>query len=80
MTTILSRWLQLIQVLILQLQCGGKLSGTIIRSKKAGEDMAKAIIEMVHLMYQNNTANNFYMGMMEELQEEVDKRKPKVLV
>ena len=29
------------------------------RSWKAGEEMAKAIIEMIHLMYQNHTALSF---------------------
>ncbi len=37
------------------------------RSYKAGEAMAKAIIEMVHLMYQNKTASHFYRGLHEVL-------------
>lgn len=37
------------------------------RAEKAGMATAKAIIEMVHLMYQNNTAKNFYKGLMKTL-------------
>ena len=40
------------------------------RAEKAGQDLAKAIIEMVHLMYQNNTADNFYKGLDKEIQKE----------
>jgi len=44
------------------------------RAYKAGEDIAKAIIEMVHLMYQNNTANHFYAGLKKKLSEEIERR------
>jgi len=36
--------------------------------------MGKSIIEMVHLMYQNNTARNFLRGIIAVLTEENDKR------
>jgi len=36
--------------------------------------MAKAIIEMVHLMYQNNTAANFYKGLDEGIKIEIERR------
>jgi hypothetical protein len=44
------------------------------RADKAGKELANAIIEMVHLMYQNKTANNFYKGLMINLQKETDRR------
>ncbi len=34
------------------------------RAEKAGEHLGKSIIEMVNLMYQNNTAENFYRGLL----------------
>ena len=34
------------------------------RAEKAGRKMGLAIVEMVHLMYQNNTAKNFYRGLL----------------
>lgn len=33
------------------------------RAERAGRALAHALIEMIHLMYQNNTAKNFYKGM-----------------
>lgn len=44
------------------------------RPYKAGEAMGKAIVEMVHLMYQNKTATKFYRGLSKIIQEEIDKR------
>jgi hypothetical protein len=44
------------------------------RSAKAGQDLAKVIIEMVHLMYQNNTAKKFYLGLSDELNKEIRRR------
>ena len=41
------------------------------RAEKAGQEMAKAIIEMVHLMYQNNTAGGFYRGLENEIHKEM---------
>ena len=51
------------------------MAGATHRSYKAGKDMAKAIIEMVHLMYQNNTAAHFYQGLNELIQKEMRDRK-----
>lgn len=45
------------------------------RAEKAGQRMGKAIIEMVHLMYQNNTAGRFYKGLIKALQREVTARR-----
>lgn len=45
------------------------------RAEKAGQKLGEAIIEMVHLMYQNNTAENFYEGLNGEIQEELKLRK-----
>lgn len=36
--------------------------------------MAKAIVEMVHLMYQNQTAASFYRGLSSEIQTEMERR------
>jgi len=47
----------------------------IIRGKEAGKQMGRAIIEMVHLMYQNNTAKYFYLGLIQEIQKEMKRRK-----
>ena len=44
------------------------------RAHKAGELLAEAIVEMVHLMYQNKTASHFYSGLMRALVVEVGKR------
>jgi hypothetical protein len=41
------------------------------RAELAGEALGKAIVEMVHLMYQNNTASNFWRGLMRVLKKEV---------
>jgi len=37
------------------------------RAEKAGEQLGEAIIEMVNLMYQNNTKANFYKGLLATL-------------
>lgn len=34
------------------------------RAEVAGEIQGQAIVEMVNLMYQNNTAKNFWYGLM----------------
>lgn len=39
---------------------GRKLS----RAERAGRATGEAVVEMVHLMYQNNTARNFWRGLM----------------
>ena len=44
------------------------------RPHTAGRNMAKAIIEMVHLMYQNKTAISFYEGLYEEITKEIKRR------
>lgn len=44
------------------------------RPEKAGKRLAEAIIEMVHLMYQNNTALKFLNALHDRLFEEIDKR------
>lgn len=56
----------------------GKLNRKMTRAEKAGIDQGKAIVEMVHLMYQNNTSSNFYKGLMAVLEEEVRRRKNKI--
>jgi len=37
------------------------------RAELAGEALGKSLIEMVHLMYQNNTARNFWRGLRNSL-------------
>jgi hypothetical protein len=39
------------------------------RAEKAGRAVALALVEMVHLMYQDNTARNFWRGLMAVLKE-----------
>lgn len=45
-----------------------------LRPHKAGESMAKSIIEIVHLMYQNTTAIRFLVALIYELDEELRRR------
>ena len=45
----------------------------ISRAEQAGRVTGAAIVEMVHLMYQNRTAANFWRGLMKVLNE--NKRK-----
>ena len=49
------------------------------RAEKAGIEMSKAIVEMVHLMYQDNTALHFYSGLVESLNNEYDNRVQKTI-
>jgi hypothetical protein len=44
------------------------------RGKKAGLQMAEAIIEMVNLMYQNNTAIRFLCSLQYKIGIEIKKR------
>jgi len=44
------------------------------RAEKAGEKMALSIIEMVNLMYQKNTAKNFYIGLLKTLKEQTEEK------
>lgn len=44
------------------------------RAWKAGEKLAESIIEMIHLMYQKNTALNFIRGLCIKLNGERDRR------
>ena len=45
------------------------------RSYKAGMKLGEAIIEMVHLMYQNTTAIYFYNALLKTLKQECKIRK-----
>ena len=45
------------------------------RSQIAGKRMGEAIIEMIHLMYQNKTAMYFLKALIKTLTDEADKRK-----
>jgi hypothetical protein len=42
------------------------------RAMSAGMTLAEAIIEMVNLMYNDNTAQRFYQGLLTSLQTELD--------
>ena len=44
------------------------------RAEKAGVQMGKSICESVNLMYQNNTAINFLVGLQEEINKELARR------
>ena len=50
------------------------------RAEKAGEQLGNAIIEMVHLMYQNNTSANFYKGLFAALKKPEEKNVGKQVV
>lgn len=45
------------------------------RGYQAGYNAAKAIVEMVNLMYQNNTAKRFYIGFIGIINRELKNRK-----
>lgn len=44
------------------------------RAEKAGRHMARSIIEMVNLMYQDRTALHFYDGLVTLVKEEYEAR------
>lgn len=48
------------------------------RAEKAGEAMGSAIMEMVNLMYQNNTAKNFWRGFAGALPNIVGERQNEI--
>ena len=50
-----------------------------MRAENAGIGLAKAIIEMVHLMYQKRTALAFLEKLVEHLQKEFDRRRKDIL-
>jgi len=54
------------------------MSNKQVRSYSAGEALASAIVEMVHLMYQNKTALNFYNGLLVMLMTENERRHSKM--
>ena len=41
------------------------------RAERAGIHLAESIIEMTNLMYQNNTAKNFWKGLLKTLDERI---------
>ena len=45
------------------------------RAYQSGLALGLAIIEMVHLMYQNDTARRFYQGLFAVLRKEFKRRK-----
>ena len=53
--------------------------GEEMRAENAGIELAKAIIEMVHLMYQKRTALYFLEKLIEHLQKELDRRRKDIL-
>lgn len=44
------------------------------RGYKAGKAAGEALVEMVNLMYQNNTISHYYRGLDEVLRREMDRR------
>ena len=50
------------------------MKGVGTRGGRAGMDMAKSIIEMVHLFYQNKTALAFLKSLAFHLNEEIKRR------
>lgn len=51
------------------------MRGIVTRAGSAGTQTAKALIEMVHLMYQRKTAVAFLTKLVELLQGELDRRR-----
>jgi len=52
------------------------MAGATTRANKAGKQTASALIEMVHLMYQNNTAKAFFLlALHKEISKEMKRRK-----
>ena len=51
------------------------MAGATIRASKAGQKTAEALIEMVHLMYQNNTAKAFLLALHNGILTELRRRK-----
>jgi hypothetical protein len=48
---------------------GQRGAGRVTRAERAGEQLGETISEMVHLMYQNETAWRFWRGMMRTLKQ-----------
>lgn len=46
----------------------------VSKAEKAGRALAKAIIEMIHLMYRKNTAWSFLVELLDELEKERQRR------
>ena len=44
--------------------------GRVSRAELAGRTMGEAIVEMIHLMYQKNTARNFLKGLLAVLEKD----------
>ena len=47
------------------------------RARKAGRHMARSIVENINLMYQNDSAANYYVGLMEVLEKDIERRSNK---
>jgi len=45
------------------------------RPYKSGKALAKSLIEMVNLMYQNHTAESFLTALYDEISKEMKRRK-----
>ena len=44
------------------------------RANRAGQQIGRGIIDMVHLMYQNQTAMRFYESLKLTIDEEIERR------
>lgn len=44
------------------------------RAHKAGVNQGKALVETIHLMYQNRTISHYLRGLNEEILKEMDRR------
>jgi len=44
------------------------------RAEKAGRLLGRALVEIIHLMYQENTAGNFIRGLIQPLLKEQVRR------
>ena len=50
------------------------MAGAVTRAAEAGKQMARGIVEMVHLMYQNNTALSFLESLNKGIFAEMKRR------
>jgi len=51
------------------------MAGATQRAYKAGKAFGEALVEQINLMYQNNTIANYYRGLDEILQIEMERRR-----
>ena len=56
------------------------MSGATTRAHKAGKAQGEAVVETIHLFYQNNTALAYIRALCLELDAELERREKSLLV